>query len=78
MRGFGATQPPVAHEQQMDELAKKLNMDPYEFRRKNLLAAGEQTVTGQVLSDSVPVKSCLDSVKERVDSWEVEKWKKEV
>ena len=34
MRGFGATQPPVAHEQQMDILAEKLGIDPIEIRLK--------------------------------------------
>ena len=34
MRGFGATQVPIAHEQQMDMLAEKLGMDPITIRLK--------------------------------------------
>ncbi len=39
-RGFGAVQPNVAYESQMDELARRLNLDPVEFRRKNLISQG--------------------------------------
>lgn len=46
MRGFGATQPPVAYEQQMDRLAEALGLDPVEFRLKNLLRPGSETVLG--------------------------------
>ncbi len=36
MRGFGATQVPIAHEQQMDILAEKLGLDPVSIRMKNI------------------------------------------
>lgn len=62
MRGFGATQVPIAYEQQIDALAEKLNMDPIEFRMKNIFRLGSMTATGQVLTDSVPLDRCLEAV----------------
>lgn len=62
MRGFGATQPPVAHEQQMDIIAEKLGMDPVEFRMKNIMKVGTKTATGQELYESVPLDRCIEAV----------------
>jgi CO/xanthine dehydrogenase Mo-binding subunit len=52
-RGFGATQICVAYEQQMDEIARRLEMDPLELRRKNYVRAGDTTATGQVLRGEI-------------------------
>lgn len=62
MRGFGATQVPVAHEQQMDILAEKLGISPMEIRMKNIFKQGSTTATGQVLLESVPGSKCLESL----------------
>lgn len=62
MRGFGATQSPVAYEQQMDILAEKLGISPVEIRMKNLFREGSITATGQKLTESVPVVRCLEAV----------------
>lgn len=62
MRGFGATQVPIAHEQQMDMIAEKLNIDPITIRLINGFTLGSTTATGQVLSDSVPLKECIEAV----------------
>ncbi|MDO5708178.1 MAG: xanthine dehydrogenase family protein molybdopterin-binding subunit [Andreesenia angusta] len=67
MRGFGATQPPVGHEQQMDILAEKLGIDPIDFRMKNIFKLGSNTATGQELSESVPLDRCIESVKEYIE-----------
>ena len=64
MRGFGATQVPIAHEQQMDALAELLGMNPIEFRMKNIFRRGSMTATGQVLVDSVPLDRCIQAVDE--------------
>ncbi len=53
MRGFGATQPPVAYEQMMDELASRLGLDPVEIRLKNLVKPGDRGAVGQFLPRSV-------------------------
>lgn len=63
MRGFGATQTPIACEQQMDILAEKLGMDPIEFRLKNIFRKGGKTATGQVLLESIPLDRCLEQMR---------------
>src|SRR5699024_4833907 len=67
MRGFGATQPPIAHEQQMDILAERLNMDPISIRMKNIFKEGSTTATGQVLVESTPLDKCIEKVVEKMD-----------
>lgn len=67
MRGFGATQVPVAYEQQMDILAEKLGISPVEIRMKNLFREGSVTATGQILTESVPVVRCLEAVAESMN-----------
>lgn len=67
MRGFGATQVPIAHEQQMDILAEKLGLDPIEIRMRNIFTKGSITATGQVLTNSVPLGLCIEKVVDRMD-----------
>jgi CO/xanthine dehydrogenase Mo-binding subunit/aerobic-type carbon monoxide dehydrogenase small subunit (CoxS/CutS family) len=64
-RGFGVPQSAVAQEQLFDELAIKLHIDPLEFRLRNALVAGDQTVTGQVFRDGVGFKACLEALRPR-------------
>jgi CO/xanthine dehydrogenase Mo-binding subunit len=47
-------------------MARALNMDPVEFRRKNLMREGGQHTTGQVLKDA-PVEKVMDKVLERMN-----------
>lgn len=61
MRGFGAPQVHIAHEQVMDELARALGMDPLEIRRKNAFKLGSATATGQVLDQSVGLRETLEA-----------------
>lgn len=51
-RGYGVAQAAWAHEQQMDELADRLRMDPAEFRRRNLLRHGERFATGEQMQEA--------------------------
>jgi CO/xanthine dehydrogenase Mo-binding subunit len=51
-RGFGGTQASFASESQIDMIARRLGLDPYEFRRKNLLAVGEEFQPGDRGMDS--------------------------
>lgn len=67
MRGFGATQVPIAYEQQMDILAEKLGIDPITIRMKNIFKKGSITATGQVLTESVPLQECMEKVVEKMD-----------
>ena len=61
-RGFGSPQVLFAAESQMDELARKLKLDPAEFRRRNLLKSGDKTSSGQTLSASVGSHETLERV----------------
>jgi carbon-monoxide dehydrogenase large subunit len=49
MRSPGDPQGFFANESQMDLIAKKLNMDPVEFRRKNLMHDGDASPTGKTV-----------------------------
>jgi CO/xanthine dehydrogenase Mo-binding subunit len=66
MRGFGVMQAAVAHETQMDELARRLGINPLEFRLMNALDAGLSTETGQTFEDGVGIKATLRKLKEVV------------
>lgn len=66
MRGFGATQVPIAYEQQMDILAEKLGMDPVSIRMINIFKKGSVTATGQILTESVPLEECIKEVVNRM------------
>ncbi|MCD6168043.1 MAG: xanthine dehydrogenase family protein molybdopterin-binding subunit [Caldisericia bacterium] len=61
-RGFGVNQVTFAMESQMDEIARKLNMDPVELRRKNILKRGEETGIGSVIETSMGLKEILDEI----------------
>ena len=59
-RGFGAPQVCFAYESQMDELAKRLRMDPLEIRKINFLKEGESLASGQVLEHHVAIKETTE------------------
>jgi len=69
MRGFGATQMAFAYESQMDILARKLGINPIQFRLQNAYEIGSTTPNSQILTHSVGVK---ETIKEAVDmaGWE--------
>jgi CO/xanthine dehydrogenase Mo-binding subunit len=48
-RGYGVSQAAWAYEQQMDEIAELLGIDPVDLRRRNLLQEGERFATGEVM-----------------------------
>jgi CO/xanthine dehydrogenase Mo-binding subunit len=62
MRGFGTPQMAIAHESQMDLLARELGMDSLEIRRINALRPGSKTGTGQTLTASVGISDCLNEI----------------
>ena len=71
-RGFGKPQALFAAELQMDEAAEQLHMDPFEFRRKNILHVGSRTATGQLLTSSVGLEECLLKAAEE-SSWKTKR-----
>jgi CO/xanthine dehydrogenase Mo-binding subunit len=58
-RGFGATQACIAYEQQMDEAAKVLGIDPLELRRRNFLKTGDPIATGFKVKSAVWTDKCM-------------------
>ena len=63
MRGFGVPQVALAHEGQMDAVARELDLDPLEIRLKNALRNGSRTATGQLLKSGVGLVECLEKIK---------------
>ena len=51
-RGFGGTQASWASERQIDMIARRLDVDPYEFRMRNFLAVNEPFAPGDSGMDS--------------------------
>jgi len=65
MRGFGANQAHFAMEGCMDLLARKVGIDGYEMRMRNILEKGDAFSSGQVLEKSVGLKETLKAVRSR-------------
>jgi len=71
-RGFGSTQVAFASEVQMDKLARRLGLDPIELRRRNALAEGKETITGQVLGPGTSYLETLEAVAGKVEELRAE------
>jgi CO/xanthine dehydrogenase Mo-binding subunit len=67
-RGFGHLEVLWGIERAIDMMARKLDMDPVEFRRVNLLREGETTITGEPFTagHGSPVE-CLDAAARAID-----------
>lgn len=61
-RGFGVTQSAFAVEQNMDQVAEALGIDPLELRRINAQTVGVTTATGQLLRESVGLLETIADV----------------
>jgi len=66
MRGFGVSQAAIAHEAQMDELARKLEINPLRLRLINCLKNGLSTATGQIFDEGVGIEATLEKIREVV------------
>jgi len=64
LRGFGGPQATFAFESQMEELARKLRMDPLEFRLRNMLVPGKKNATSAVMDASCGLPQCVQKVVE--------------
>ncbi len=62
-RGFGVPQAAIAQETLFEALAIKVGMDPLEFRILNVLKDGMPTVCGQVFSQGVGARACLEALR---------------
>lgn len=67
-RTFGAMQAQFATESHLDICAEKLGLDPFEIRRRNMMAPGCETHTRQKL-DTVSIAEVLDTA-ESFSRWE--------
>ncbi|CAM5454630.1 molybdopterin-dependent oxidoreductase [Mycolicibacterium aubagnense] len=61
-RGFGVPQATIMQEALYDQLADRLGIDRLEFRLKNCLRNGSETVTGQKLEAGVGIGACLEAL----------------
>jgi len=70
-RGFGHTASTFCIERTLDQLAKKLNMDPLDLRLKNAIEDGNYTPTQDriTLSNAGNLPYCIDKLKE-VLNWD--------
>jgi len=61
-RGFGGPQAALGYEQQMDEIAKTLGLDPLAIRQANYMTTGDTTGTGQVIKSAAWSEECATRV----------------
>ncbi|PIE57350.1 MAG: aldehyde oxidoreductase [Desulfobulbus propionicus] len=66
-RGYGGPEAEFASEVALDELAEKLNMDPWEIRYKNVYREGSTTPTGQD-PEVYSLPEMLETVKPKYDA----------
>lgn len=62
MRGFGVMQPTFAGESQLDELAAKLGMDPFDLRLKNVKHSGDKNMGSHHLP-VCRIGDCLQAIR---------------
>jgi CO/xanthine dehydrogenase Mo-binding subunit len=70
LRGFGGPQAIFAMESQVEELARKLGIDPLEFRMKNMLVPGRRSATGALMDASCGLPQCVEKVVASSNYWE--------
>ena len=63
-RGFGVTQSCFATEMNINLLAEKVGIDPWEIRRRNAIKPGDILPNGQTASPDTNMEACLDAVKD--------------
>ncbi len=66
LRGFGIPQLVWAYESHTDLLARELGIDPFEFRRRNILHEGRPQATGTEMRDAA-ISQVLDAVATRMN-----------
>lgn len=65
LRGLGVPEAYWAIESQMDMIAERLDLDPFEFRLKNVLEEGDVNSIGDVVHD-IGLKECLSKAAESI------------
>lgn len=67
-RGFGAAQSNFAMENNLNLLAEKVGISPWEIRYRNAIRPGQILPNGQVADESTGAAECLEAVKEIYES----------
>lgn len=67
-RGFGAAQSNFAMEQNLNLLAEKAGISPWEIRYRNVIRPGQILPNGQIADESTGAAECLEAVKEAYES----------
>ncbi len=62
-RGFGVPQSAITQESLYHDLAEKIGMDQLEFRLLNALDNNQATVTGQIFTEGVGIRACLEALR---------------
>lgn len=67
-RGFGNPQGIYARECSFDDLARALNMSPYQLRKKNVMHRGDASGSNQIIDfEDIGAEECLDLVAKQLD-----------
>jgi len=74
MRGYGVPQIIFALESHIDDIAKELNMDPIEFRMKNLISTGHADPLTKNVVRTFGIPECIEKGKELI-KWDEKKKK---
>ncbi len=69
MRAYGVPQMIFALESHIDDICRKLDLDPIEFRKQNLVSVGHEDPISHVVVRSIGLSECIDKGKELI-KWE--------
>ncbi|MDO0822541.1 xanthine dehydrogenase molybdenum-binding subunit XdhA [Desulfosporosinus nitroreducens] len=72
MRGYGTPQIFFAFESHIEDIAKKLKMDPIEIRKKNLVEVGHVDLLSKNKIMSCSIRECIDKGRELI-KWDAKK-----
>ena len=64
-RGFGINQSANCIETMIDEAAEKIGMDPFEIRLRNALRPGDQSMTTEIVQESVGILQTIKACREK-------------
>ncbi|MEJ5202238.1 MAG: molybdopterin cofactor-binding domain-containing protein, partial [Anaerolineales bacterium] len=74
MRGFGVNQIAFALEQQMDKMARALNIDPFTFRMINALDVGLPTAADHIMEEGVvSIKQTIEAARQAFEGIQIPK-----
>ncbi|MDL2325053.1 selenium-dependent xanthine dehydrogenase [Ruminococcaceae bacterium OttesenSCG-928-A16] len=67
-RGFGVSQTAFATEMNLNLLAEKVGISPWEIRYRNAIRPGQVLTNGQIADESTALDKCLEAVKETFEN----------